>query len=180
MKNIEDIKNNLRDYDYHFLNKMQKYIDTELYFYGSVARFDFFPGDSDIDIIVITDNVNSILQKLQNFLAVDKKSIEKTINYMHDTNNMTYAYKITYEDFENSLYLEVFIYDEKYRDKLVYDINKKNNLPFFMVCILYLLKFFTYYLRIFSEDNLKYLKNTLINLYSRQTVDKHMVNLKMN
>jgi predicted nucleotidyltransferase len=52
MKNIEEIKENLRECDYYFLKNIRQYINKELYFYGSVTRFDYFPGKSDIDIIV--------------------------------------------------------------------------------------------------------------------------------
>jgi predicted nucleotidyltransferase len=179
MKNIESIKNNLRDYDYIFLQNLERYIDAELFFYGSIARADFFPEYSDIDIIIITDNVNSVLKKIQNFLGNGIVNLEKTVNYMHEFKNMSYAYKISYEDLENNLYLEIFIYDDKYKKQLIYDINKKNSFPFYIVAILYILKFLTYRLKLLSENSLKYLKNNLINLYLRQSTNKYMVNLKV-
>lgn len=178
MKNIEDIKNNLREYDYYFLKNIQQYINTELYFYGSVARFDYFPGKSDIDAIVITENVHSIVKLLQNHLNIKKDAIEKTINYMDDAKSMSYAYKLNYVDLDNNLSLEIFVYDEKYREKLMHDIEKKNNLPFYVICVLYIIKTMTYTLRILSDEQFKYIKNTFINLYMRQTTQKHMVNLK--
>jgi len=178
MKNIEDIKGNLREQDYYFLKQIQQYINTDLYFYGSVTRFDYFPGKSDIDVIIITDNVNSIVKQLQGYLKVNRDAIEKTINYMDDDNSMTYAYKINYTNLENELSLEIFVYDEKYREKLIRNINKKNNLPFYIIAILYIIKFITYTLRLLSEEQFKYVKNTFINLYMRQTTQKHMVNLK--
>ena len=111
MTKLENIKYKLRDHDYYFLKSIQDYIDSDLYFYGSVARFDYFPGKSDIDIVIITDNVESIVKKLQNYLKVEKYAIEKTVNYMHDDKKMSYAYKINYEDLENNLSLELFVYD---------------------------------------------------------------------
>lgn len=179
MAKLETIKYKLRDYDYYFLRKLQDYIDSELYFYGSVARRDYFPGKSDIDIIIITDNVNSIVKKLQNYLKVENCAIEKTINYMHEINSMTYAYKINYEDLENELSLELFVYDERYRESLINDINKKNNIPFYVVTILYVLKILSYYVKIIPSDLYKYLKNSINNLYLRQTTQKSMINIKI-
>jgi predicted nucleotidyltransferase len=179
MKNIEDIKSNLREYDYYFLKNIQQYINTELYFYGSVARFDYFPGKSDIDIIILTENVDSIVKQLQSHLNVNRNAIEKTINYMDDAKSMSYAHKINYTDLDNNLSLEIFVYDEKYREKLTSNIEKKNNLPFFVITVLYIIKFIRYNLRILSDEQFKYVKNTFINLYMRQTTEKHMVNLKV-
>ena len=123
---LENIKNNLRDNDYYFLQKIQSYIDTDLYFYGSVARADYFPGESDIDVVVITDNVESVVKKLQHFLNVGKNSLEKTIHYMYEIKKVSYARKISYVDLENNLSIEIFVYDEKYRDALINDMNIKN------------------------------------------------------
>ena len=67
MENIEQIKHNLSDYDYYFLKNLQQYIDAELIFFGSIRRIDFFKGKSDIDIAIITDNVESVIRKLQNY-----------------------------------------------------------------------------------------------------------------
>lgn len=179
MTKLENIKYKLRDYDYYFLKNLQDYIDSELYFYGSVARGDYFPGKSDIDIIIITDNVDSIVKKLQNYLKIEKNAIEKTVNYMYEIKSMTYAYKINYTDLENNLSLELFVYDEKYRELLINDIKKKNNIPFYVVAILYVLKIFSYYLKIIPSDLYKYLKNGINNIYLRQTTQKTMINIKI-
>ena len=49
MENIEQIKDNLSDYDYKFLTNLQRYIDTELIFFGSIKRCDFFMGKRSKD-----------------------------------------------------------------------------------------------------------------------------------
>ena len=74
---MEDIKDRLGDYRYNYFTSLQKYLDTELYFYGSIKRFDYFDNGSDIDITVITDNVNSTLSKLQNYLNAKKSEVKK-------------------------------------------------------------------------------------------------------
>ena len=98
---------------------------------------------------------------------------------MDDAKSMSYAHKINYTDLDNNLSLEIFVYDEKYREKLTSNIEKKNNLPFFVITVLYIIKFIRYNLRILSDEQFKYVKNTFINLYMRQTTEKHMVNLKV-
>jgi predicted nucleotidyltransferase len=179
MKSIEEIKSNLRECDYYFLKNIQHYVNTKLYFYGSVARFDYFPGKSDIDVIIISDNVDSVVKQLQNYLNVNRDAIEKTINYMDSAKSMSYAYKINYSNLENNLSLEIFVYDEKYREKIEADINKKTNLPFYMIGVLYILKVITYHFNILTNDQFKYIKNLFMNVCLRQSTQKHMVNLKI-
>ena len=74
---MEDIKDRLGNYKYNFFNNLQNYIETELIFFGSIKRFDFFKNSSDIDIIIITDNVKSLLYKVQNFLNIKKQTLKK-------------------------------------------------------------------------------------------------------
>lgn len=74
-------KNKLPDSTTNFLNNLSEYLQTPLYFYGSIQRYDYFPGKSDIDIDIFTDNEKSTISKLSNYLQIDKKiqksSVEK-------------------------------------------------------------------------------------------------------
>jgi predicted nucleotidyltransferase len=178
MKSIEEIRSNLRECDYYFLKNIQHYVNTDLYFYGSVTRLDYFPGKSDIDMIIITDNVDSVVKQLQNHLNVNRDAIEKTINYMDDAKSISYAYKINYSNLDEKISLEIFVYDEKYKEKLIRNMEKKDNLPFYVVAILYIIKFITYEIQILNDEQFKYIKNMFMNLYMRQTTQKFMVNLK--
>ena len=56
---MEDIKERLGIEKYTFLKNMENYIENKLIFFGSIKRVDFFSENSDIDIVIITDNVNS-------------------------------------------------------------------------------------------------------------------------
>jgi len=178
MTKLENIRYKLREKDYYFLKNIQMYIDNELYFYGSVARYDYFPEKSDIDIIIITENVDSTIKQLQNHLNISKDAIERIVNHM-DNKSMSYAYKINYSNLDNDLALEIFIYDEKYREMIINDIEKKNNLPIYIVIVLCILKVLSYYLRIIPDDAYKYIKNSINNLYLYNTTQKHMINMKI-
>lgn len=179
MENIEKIKNNLTDYDYQFLTNLQRYIDTELIFFGSIKRCDFFIGKSDIDIAIITDNVESVKKKLQNYLNIGKSKIKKSMQKIPNSNKLVYGYKINYDDEENNLYLEIIIYDEQYRSFIINNIEKTTNLPFYITIIYFILKVLTYSLPILSEDILKYCKNFVMNNYLEQTLSKNLITLKI-
>jgi len=74
---METTKNKLPDDINAFFSKLSKYLDTKLLFYGSVQRSDYFPGSSDIDVDIFTDNVDSTITKLQHFLNVKKSKFKR-------------------------------------------------------------------------------------------------------
>ncbi len=178
MENIEKIKNNLTEYDYQFLTNLQRYIDTELIFFGSIKRCDFFIGKSDIDIAIITDNVESVKKKLQNYLNIGKSKIKTSMQKIPNSNKLVYGYKINFDDNVNNLYLEIIIYDEQYRTFIMNNIEKTTNLPFYITIIYFILKFLTYSLPILPGDILKYCKNFVMNNYLEQTLSKNLITLK--
>ena len=54
---MENTKNVLPDHNRQFFKDLSEYLDTKLYFFGSVQRPDYFPGKSDIDIFLQTMNI---------------------------------------------------------------------------------------------------------------------------
>lgn len=167
---MEDIKDRLGDYRYNYFTSLQKYLDTKLYFYGSIKRFDYFQKGSDIDVTVITDNVHSTLSKLQNFLNVKKSKVQKLYQKFYKNNkSLVIGYKISYEDEAKNLSFDILIYDEKYRSTIIDNINSINNLPIHIVLILVILKFFYYYLGLISEKTYSYFKNGLFHMYFNKT-----------
>ena len=96
---MEDIKDRLGEYKYNFFTNLQNYLETELYFFGSIKRVDYFSNSSDIDIIVITDNVKSMLSKIQSYLNVNKDKTQKIFQQysVYDKEVVT-GYKIKYDE----------------------------------------------------------------------------------
>ena len=136
---MEDIKDRLGEYKYNFFNSLQNYLETELYFYGSIKRFDYISNSSDIDIIVITDNVKSMLSKIQTYMNVSKDRTQKIFQQysVYDKGIIT-GYKIKYN--ENNIEFDLLVYDDKYRKVVLQNIYDINNLPLYMITILYILK----------------------------------------
>ena len=150
---MEDIKDRLGEYKYIFFTKLQNYLETELYFYGSIKRFDYISNSSDIDIIVITDNVKSMLSKIQTYLVVGKDKTQKIFQQhsVYDKGIIT-GYKIKYKNYENNIEFDLLIYDEKYRNVVLQNIYDINNLPFYIITILYILKMLYYKLKLISRN----------------------------
>ena len=163
---METTKNKLSPYETIFFNKLSNYLDTKLYFFGSIQRYDYFPGVSDIDVDIFTDNVSRTISQIQNYLHIDKNSTSKFI-YKIDKEKSKYelvkGHKIKYEDRENSLKVEFSIYDEKLKELILTEHTRKQNLPFLVSLFLVILKYLYYTVCIIPKFIYKFLKNFLMN-----------------
>lgn len=169
---MEDIKDRLGEYRYNYFTNLQNYLDTKLYFYGSIKRYDYFEKGSDIDITVITDNVNSTISKLKNYLHTKKSDVKKIYQKFYENpNKVVVGYKIKYQDDEKDLNFDILIYDEKYRDVVVENIDAINNLPSYIIIFLVILKSIYYNLSLISKDYYLQLKNCIFTIYfSKQLI----------
>jgi predicted nucleotidyltransferase len=101
---MEDIKNRITERNYHFLKKFENYIGVKLIFFGSVKRCDYFEENSDIDIAIISDNVQDTLTKIKFFLDLNNSKIRKIFQKFPNNNNdknksIVYGYKTNYNDY---------------------------------------------------------------------------------
>lgn len=175
---MEDIKEKISDNQYIFLKNLQDYIGNDLIFFGSIKRCDFMSENSDIDIAIITDNINSTLKKLQNYLNLQDNKIRKIVQKIPNKNGIIIGYKTNYDDECINLSLEIVIYDEKYRNDIMFHIHKINNLPFYILLPLIILKIFYYKLHIISIQILNFFKKKLLHKYLHQALDENLIALK--
>ena len=166
---METTKNNLSPYESVFFKKLSNYLDTKIYFFGSIQRYDYFPGINDIDVDIFTDNVSRTISQIQNYLNIDKKTTSKFIYKINrdkkDTNkyDIITGYKIKYKDPEQPLNIEFSIYDEKFKDLVLYEHNRKSSLPFLVSIFLVIVKYLYYVFCIIPKFIYKFLKNFLMN-----------------
>ena len=160
---METTRNELTPYAKEFFYKLSNYLDTKIYFYGSVQRPDYFPASSDIDVDIFTDNESSTISKLQYFLGVEKFKFKKFLYKLHKSNRIVYGKKVTYYDKENNFSTEISIYSEKDKNAVLEEHNSKTNLPFYISFMLMFLKYFYYNLGILPKKFYKYLKRIVMN-----------------
>jgi len=160
---METTKNELPPYAKQFFDKLGKYLDTKIYFYGSIQRDDYFPMSSDIDVDIFTDNESSTITKLQNFLGVKRYEFKKIVYRLHKTNKVVYGKKVTYTDPNNNFSTEISIYEEKYKYMVLEEHNSKMKLPFYISILLIILKSFYYNLGIISKEYYYYFKKLFMN-----------------
>jgi len=149
---MEYTKHKFTDYENSFFNKLSNYLDTKLYFFGSVQRYDYFPGLSDIDVDVFTVNENSTISKLSNYLKVDKREFKKVIWKLNSTGEVVNGYKFMYKDLIHNLVVEFSIYNERHKKDIINEHNSKSVIPFYATFFLVILKFLFYKLHIISEE----------------------------
>jgi hypothetical protein len=160
---METTKNKLPDDISSFFKDLSKYLDTKLLFYGSVQRSDYFPGSSDIDVDIFTDNVASTISKMQHFLHVKKSSFKKIVWRLSHNGNMVYGYKIMYKNEDLRFSSEFSIYDNKYKKGVLEQHLKKTILPFYATILLFIIKKMYYDFHILTKDIYRYLKMQILS-----------------
>lgn len=161
---METTKNKLPNNVNTFFNNLSRYLDTKLLFYGSVQRRDYFPGSSDIDVDIFTDNVNSTITKLQHFLHINKSKFKKIVWRIATTGKMVYGYKTMYRNSELNLVAELSIYNNKYKKQVLEQHLKKTLIPSYISIILYIIKKLYYDIHIINATWYKYLKMKALSL----------------
>jgi predicted nucleotidyltransferase len=145
---METTKNKLSQYSTDFFHKLSNYLDTKLYYFGSVQRGDYFPKSSDIDVAIFTENTSSLLTKMQNLLKVSPNEFKKFVWRLNSNNALVSGYKILYKEPENDFIAEFSIYDTKHMDNILFEHNDKKDLPFYATFLLIVIKFLFYTLAI--------------------------------
>ena len=161
---METTKNKLSPYEKDFFNKLSNYIDTKLYFYGSIQRDDYKPGYSDIDVDIFTENVNSTISKMQNVLNVSKEDFKKFVSKPLKKQGIIHGYKLKYKEPENNFKTELSIYDTKYKDDILYEHGRKTNLPFIVSMLLIIIKFLYYNIEILPKKIYLIIKDYIVDL----------------
>jgi len=160
-------KNKIPEHTNKFLNNLSEYLQTQFYFFGSVQRYDYFPQHSDVDVDIFTDNEKSIINKLSNYLQIDKKQIKKIVWKTPENNKIIYGYKYYYKNENLNIMVEISIYNEKYKNAVLKSHTHKTNLPLHIIILLYLLKLLYYKLKFIDEKTYhiykKYILHELLN-----------------
>ena len=161
---MDTTKNKLSPETMAFFKGLSNYIDTKILFFGSVQRADYFSGLSDIDVDIFTDNEYSTMKKMQHYLHVPKKNFKKIIWHLDPNNRLVTGYKMMYKNPKKGILVEFSIYNEKYKEDVLREHNKKSVLPFYASWLLIILKFLFYKIQLLSKETFNYLKKKILTL----------------
>ena len=156
---MEPLKNRFTERQRQFFSNLSNYIGEDIYFYGSVMRFDYIKGKSDIDICIFTNNVSSTLHKLSVFLNIPRQQFKKII--LKIENKVVHGSKTAFENTEDDIDVEISVFDETYKEQVLMD--NERNIPIYKLVILYIIKICYYVLDIISGENYKQLKRFIMN-----------------
>lgn len=170
---METTYNNLSLYSISFFEKLKTYIDKPIYFFGSVQRYDYFEGKSDIDVDIFTESPTSTLLYLQKFLNVNQDDFKEVV--WKSNNKLIKGHKIMYKEPENKLIVEFSIYDEKYKDIVLSEHRYKTILPYYIIGLLVILKFFYYILEIVPHKIYTNAKRFILNVLTMNNYDEQFV-----
>lgn len=143
-----------------FFKRLENYLDTDLYFYGSVNRSDYVHGKSDIDVAIFTDNEYSVINKLQHFLHVKRNAFDKVVWKING--EMIYGYKIKCEKYID-IRCEIAIYNNDFKNTLLKEYRQYNVIPLYISILLFILKTLHYTFPILSEKTYTAYKRLIFN-----------------
>ena len=156
----EFVKSKMPNQFQEFFNKLEKYIDEEILFFGSIQRFDYFPYSSDIDAVIFVNNEKSTMNKIQNFLNLQNKSFKTFYNFIPLCNKVVKGHKCVINDNKNYFKADILIYNILHKDCVLKDTEQIRNMPIYCSIILYILKFL-FYNNLLSKEIFVYLKRLL-------------------
>jgi predicted nucleotidyltransferase len=149
---METTRNKLTENEKIFFLKLSNYLDTKLYFFGSIQRGDYFPNSSDIDVDIFSDNENSTILKMMNFLNIERSKFKRFVWKLNNTDRLAYGYKLMYKNSKEKFSVEFSIYNEKYKHKILYEHNDKRDIPLYATVLLIIIKFLYYKIHVIPSN----------------------------
>ena len=161
---METTRNQLTQSQLEFFHSLSLYINQPIYFYGSIQRVDYFPGQSDIDIDIFTNNEESTKYALCNFLKLNKHAFRRSAYKNKEPGGrVIYGYKTKYEDPSRDIRVEISLYDESVKEFIMKDNLQKINLPLYVSAGLVIIKFLYYKAGLISEKTFRRSKSFLLD-----------------
>jgi len=137
---METTKNKLSPYQISFFNRLSTYLDTKLYFFGSIQRNDYFPESSDIDVDIFTNNESATIVQMMNFLHVEREDFKQFVWKLNVNGKVAKGHKLMYKEPEHNLAVEFSIYNETYKPAVLYEHSQKSVIPFYASWLLIFVK----------------------------------------
>ena len=176
---MESTRNLLSPHANHFFTKLSNYLDTPMYFFGSIQRRDYFPKSSDIDVDIFSENEESTILKMQHFLHLERHHFHKFVYRLEKSKKLVHGYKVKYQEKKQSLFVEFSIYNEKFKEVVLEEHRRKIQLPFYVSFFLILLKYFYYDFGILPKFIYFKIKKFLMNVcIDGKDVDFVVIDLK--
>lgn len=151
-------------YTITLLQNLESYLDTSLYFYGSIQRNDYIQNNSDIDIDIFAVNKESMALNAYAFLSMSGTVSDSKCIYMLEKDSIVVeGIKLNYKHFTKPIQIELSVYSIQDKDNMNHYHASKINIPMYISTPLYVLKYIYYNWHIIPKWMFKACKNLLIN-----------------
>lgn len=160
MNILNDPNNKLTLQQRNYFTEMSNCIELPLYFIGSIARYDYIPGKSDIDLEVYSENEISTLHMLNNFLNMDTNSVK--LIYFTCNKIPLLGYKLSCKHYFNeidSVHFDISIYTISTKKILLPHRIRDIKIPIYSEIYLLVIKYIYYYGNIISQSLYSRLKS---------------------
>jgi hypothetical protein len=161
---MENIKNKIPNHIQSFFKSLSEYLDTKLYYFGSIQRADYFPGLSDIDVDIFTENMQETIVRLQHFLHVPRSDFKKFAWRLNSTNKMAFGYKVMFHNEFENYSVEFSLHEQKMKEAVLGEHNAKSVLPFYASWMLILLKYLYYNLGWIDKKTFRQWKKNVLTI----------------
>ena len=160
IKNDEKIPDNIKS----FFNSLSEYLDTKLYYFGSVQRSDYFPGKSDIDVDIFTENMQETIARMLHYLHVPRSDFKKFAWRLNSNNKMSFGYKIMFINEFEGYSVEFSLHEEKMKHSVLNEHKAKSNIPFYASWMLIAIKYLYYDLGWIDKKTFRKWKNKILTI----------------
>ena len=163
---LNQIKEKLDKKEYDFFYRLEQQLELPLYFIGSITRYDYIKGKSDLDIEVFSENIASTKHKIDYLLDyfLKKKEPKYIVFKINDIPMSGYKYYFQNENFS----FDFTIYKKESQELLLYQRNIETNIPFYLTFFLITVKYLYYYLNIISNNQYSFIKKKIWVLYNSE------------
>ena len=124
-----------------FFDRLSDFLELPLYFYGSIQRWDYLPGCSDVDVAIFTPHMENTVIQLQYYFDIPREKI-KRIHWRLDGHTVR-GYKVNGK--EGALSFDVSLFHEKDQRRVLQKYEQESNRPPWVLFTLLLLKYIYYY-----------------------------------
>jgi hypothetical protein len=142
-----------------FFHKISSRLKLPVYIYGSITRWDYIPGKSDIDAVIFSLDEHNTAQRLGQYLGVPPLEIKRTVYKIGHT--LVRGYKLKYIADGNSIAVEMSVYPTRYKDIVLND--HRAYLPVWIICLLWWLKMLYYWTGLIPSSHYRYWKRVMMN-----------------
>lgn len=161
---LENIKDKLNKIQYNYFLGLKDLIDLPIYFIGSIARSDYIPDKSDLDIEIFSNNILSTKLKIEYLFNYQYKKLKFIIFYIND--KPFSGYKYYFDDKIRDIKFDFTVYNIECKDILLQHRKKEINLPFTYSLLFYILKNLYYNLYIINKKIYTKLKQQFWQFYN--------------